>query len=34
MIDILLIDNIDEVLNTIEAISDILYYYIKGEKNG
>lgn len=27
-------NNIDEVLNTTEAISDILYYYIKGEKNG
>lgn len=27
-------NNIDEVLNTTEAISDILYYYIKGDKNG
>ena len=27
-------NNIDEVLNTTEAISDILYYYIKGESNG
>lgn len=27
-------NNIDEVLNTTEAISNILYYYIKGEKNG
>lgn len=26
-------NNIDEVLNTTEAISNILYYYIKGEKN-
>jgi len=26
-------NNIDEVLNTTEAISDILYYYINGEKN-
>ena len=26
-------NNIDEVLNTIEAISNILYYYIKGENN-
>lgn len=27
-------NNIDEVLNTTEAISNILYYYIKGENNG
>lgn len=27
-------NNIDEVLNTTEAISNILYYYIKGDKNG
>lgn len=27
-------NNIDEVLNTTEAISNILYYYIKGEVNG
>lgn len=27
-------NNIDEVLNTTEAISNILYYYIKGETNG
>ena len=26
-------NNIDEVLNTTEAISDILYYYIKGDNN-
>lgn len=26
-------NNIDEVLNTTEAISNILYYYIKGENN-
>ena len=27
-------NNIDEVLNTTEAISNILYYYIKGDNNG
>ena len=27
-------NNIDEVLNTTEAISNVLYYYIKGENNG
>ena len=27
-------NNIDEVLNTTEAISNILYYYIKGDSNG
>jgi len=27
-------NNIDEVLNTTEAISNILYYYLKGEANG
>ena len=27
-------NNIDEVLNTTEALSDILYYHIKGENNG
>ena len=27
-------NDIDEVLNTIEALSNILYYYIKGENNG
>jgi len=26
-------NNIDEVLNTTEALSDILYYYIRGDKN-
>ena len=26
-------NNIDEVLNTTEAITNVLYYYIKGEKN-
>lgn len=27
-------NNIDEVLNTTEAIANILYYYINGDKNG
>lgn len=27
-------NNIDEVLNTTEAVANVLYYYIKGENNG
>ena len=27
-------NNIDEVLNTVEALSNVIFYYIKGEKNG
>ena len=27
-------NNIDEVLNTVEALSNVIFYYIKGENNG